>query len=88
MSWADTINGAFETLGGFVVLLSVRKLHQQKMVRGVDYRGVCFFTAWGIWNLAFYSHLDQWLSLFGAAFLATVNAIWLCQLIYYTRKEG
>lgn len=83
----DTINGLFETLGGFPILLSVLKLHRQKKVSGVSKYHVAFFTAWGIWNLAYYPFLNQWFSFFGGLVLVSINIIWLCQMIYYTQKE-
>jgi ABC-type arginine/histidine transport system permease subunit len=83
----DTINGTFETLGGFAILLSVIRLHQQKIVRGVSWPHTAFFTTWGLWNFWFYSGLSQWFSLCGGIFLSSVNAVWLCQILYYQRKE-
>lgn len=88
MSIPDFINGAFETAGGFFILLSVIKLHREKMVRGVSWLHAGFFATWGYWNLFFYPHLDQWLSFWGGLFLVAVNTWWLGQLVYYGRNPG
>lgn len=84
----DMINGSFEILGGFAILLSVLKLHSDKVVRGVSWPHVAFFTGWGLWNLFYYPHLDQWFSFFGGAWLVTVNTIWVSQIIYWNWKEN
>ncbi len=83
----DLINGTFEVLGGLAIGLSVHALHRAKVVRGVSWPHVAFFTSWGLWNLWFYPSLDQWFSFAGGVFLVAINAIWLGQILYYTRKE-
>lgn len=88
MTLPDIINGVFESAGGFFIGLSVLKLYREKVVRGVSWIHVSFFTTWGFWNLYFYPHLDQWMSFVGGAFLVTVNAIWLGQMFYYSAKEA
>jgi|TARA_Y100000310_G_scaffold244427_1_gene249186 hypothetical protein len=82
----DIINGIFELCGGFVLALNVRRLHLDKAVKGVDWRYITFFAAWGLWNLFYYPHLGQWMSFIGGALLVGVNAIWLGQVFYYTRS--
>ena len=79
----DLINGIFESCGGFFIALSVFKLHHEKVVRGVSWVHVSFFTGWGFWNLAFYPYLDQWASFWGGFLLVAVNTVWLGQIFYY-----
>jgi uncharacterized membrane protein YfcA len=83
----DFINGTLETLGGFFIMFSVYNLHKAKLVRGVSWAHVAFFSSWGYWNLYYYPSLDQWFSFWGGAFLVTVNTYWLGQMIYYLIKE-
>lgn len=83
----DVINGAFEFAGGFAIALSVRQLYRDKIVRGVSWPHTAFFTAWGLWNLFYYPSLDQMLSFAGGMWLVAVNATWLLQILYYSRKE-
>lgn len=88
MNWVDAINGAYELSGGLVILaLNIRCTYRDKAVRGVNPWATGFFASWGYWNLAFYSAVEQPLSLIGAAFLAAMNTIWFGQLLYYSRKE-
>ena len=44
----DLINGTFESIGGGFISLSVRTLHKQKIVRGVSWVHVAFFSSWGL----------------------------------------
>ena len=87
MLWPDFVNGAFETAGGFFICLSIRNLHRAKVVRGVSWVHVAFFSSWGYWNLFFYPHLDQWLSFWGGAFLVAANTAWLLQIAFYLHRE-
>lgn len=87
MTLPDIINGAFEAAGGFFIWLSIRKLYLEKLVRGVSWVHVAFFSSWGYWNLYFYPHLGQWMSFAGGALLVTANTIWLLQIAFYLSKE-
>jgi len=84
----DILNGIFELCGGFIILLSIVKLHREKMVRGVSWAHVAFFAAWGFWNLFYYPSLDQWFSFAGGVTIVITNTIWTCQLVYWTRVEA
>lgn len=74
-------------LGGFVILLNVRRILRDKLVRGFDWRVLGFFTLWGLWNLFYYPHLGQWLSFFGGLWIVLVNTVYLGLMIYYINKE-
>ncbi len=87
MNWPDLVNGAFELLGSAFILLSVRKLYQDKLVRGVHWMGVAFFASWGYWNLYFYPYLDQWVSFAGGLAIVAANTVWLGQMVYYILAE-
>lgn len=79
----DLANALFEVIGGLFILLSVRKLHRDKEVKGVHWAPVTFFTSWGVWNLYFYPAVGQWLSFWGGLSVCSVNFIWLSQILYY-----
>jgi uncharacterized membrane protein YfcA len=83
----DVINGLFEVCGGFFLLANVFKLYKDKRLRGYHWLSTVFFTAWGLWNLYFYPYLEQWVSFAGGIFIVIVNATWLGQIIYYSRKK-
>ena len=84
---ADLTNGTFEFAGACFIFLSVLKVHRDKIVRGVSWLHVSFFTFWGAWNLFYYPHLDQWFSFTGGLFITTVNTVWVGQLVYWSWKE-
>ncbi len=83
----DSINGLFELFGGIFISISIYKLYKEKIVRGVSWIHVGFFSAWGIWNLYYYPTLGQWMSFYGGIGVTSTNSIFLGQLIYYTLKE-
>ena len=85
--WQDQINGLFELLGGLFITLSCIKLYRDKKVRGVSFVHIAYFTAWGYWNIEYYSNLKQWTSLAGSLAVTLINTVWLGMLIYYIRKE-
>lgn len=79
----DAINGLFELVGGFLMWLNVYTLHRDKHMAGVSMLPTGFFICWGLWNLAFYSSLGQWWSLWGGVNLVIANAVWWGQMAYY-----
>lgn len=83
----DFINGLFEFIGAIICFSNVKRIRQDKTVKGFDPRTKVFFTLWGIWNIYFYSHLDQWFSWFGGIALTVVNTIWLMHVFYYWIQE-
>ena len=87
MQVPDIINGCFESIGGILGWHNVLTLYRHKQVRGISLQSVSFFTAWGWWNIYFYSHLNQWVSWCGGLVLASANLVWFSQMIYYTLKE-
>ena len=88
MSIPDLINGSFEMLGGAFILLSIRKLLRDKIVRGVSWIHVFYFAVWGIWNLYYYPSLGQTFSFIGGISVAVTNTIYTALLIWYTVKGG
>lgn len=83
MSLPDIINGLFEASGGIFVLNHCRVLYADKKVNGISVLSTIFFLSWGLWNLYYYPHLDQWMSFFGGIMIASANFIWVSMLIYY-----
>lgn len=81
----DLINGLFECLGAFVLMMNVRQLIKHKQLQGVHIFPTIFYTGWGFWNLYYYPSLDQWFSFFGGLAIVIVNAVWVGLAIYYTR---
>ena len=87
MNWQDLINGLFEMLGCFFIMLHIHRLLKDKKVRGISVVAFTYFTLWGFWNIYYYPHLDQWLSFVGGTSIAIVNAVYVLLILYYIRKE-
>jgi hypothetical protein len=83
----DLINGLFELAGVAFIFTSIRKLHQDKKVRGVSWAHVAYFSFWGIWNLFYYPSLGQWFSLAGGIGIVLANTVWLLLMLYYLQAE-
>jgi len=79
----DVINGLFELAGAVFLLLNVARLRRDRAVRGVHWLPTGHFTAWGVWNLFYYPHLDQWFSFAGGLAIVCVNALWLGLVVWY-----
>jgi len=86
MNIPDLINGGFETFSGFFVLLHCRKVLKDKSVKGVSILATSFFTLWGLWNLYYYPHLNQWASFYGGFFIVSANLLWIWLMLYYRKK--
>lgn len=84
MTWQDAVNGLYESLAGCVLMLSIWKTHKEKMIRGISFWHVFYFTSWGWWNLYYYLHIGQALSFYGGIVLVFFNTIWLGQIIVYS----
>ncbi len=85
--WQDLINGSFETLSGFVLLLHCVKMHQEKKIRGVSVLACLYFMLWSYWNLYYYPHLNQWSSFVGGVWTGIVHTVWFSMILHYIKKE-
>lgn len=83
----DLINGLFECFGGALIWLNVRALARDREVKGVDWRVMFFFTAWGLWNMFYYPHLGQWASFVGGLVIAAGNVAWVVLVISIRRAK-
>ena len=87
MNWMDFINGVFEAGLALFLVKGVLKLRVDKAVLGFYWPTVVWTTAWGIWNLAYYPHLDQWCSFTGGLFVVAVNLTWLAHVGWYAKRK-
>jgi hypothetical protein len=83
----DMINGSFELMGAFFLLLNVRQLYKDKGLNGVHWAPTVLFSCWGLWNLYFYPHLGQWYSFAGGLAIVCVNTFWLGQIAWYVKVK-
>lgn len=83
MDYPDLTNGLFEVLGALAILGHIVRVLNDKSVAGVSIWAGVFFSMWGVWNLWYYPHLDQWWSFYGTLAIVTGNLTWISLLVYY-----
>ena len=74
---ADIINGLFEWGGAYGAWRNAFQLYKDRQIKGVYWPLYFWFTGWGLWNLAYYSSLNQPCSFFGGLVLTSGNLFWL-----------
>jgi len=87
MNIPDLINGSFELCGGLLCWFNVKKLLIEKEIKGVYWPIQGFFSAWGLFNIFFYSNLQQWSSFLGGIFMVIANITWVVLAWYYTKAN-
>lgn len=88
MNWPDIINSGFALGGGVAMTLNCVKLFHDKSVRGTSILSGCFFLTWASWNVFFFTHLHQWVSVCTTVVEVGSMATWVAMAVYYTRKES
>lgn len=88
MSWYDIVNGSFEVVGAIATWANVRRLIVDKRLQGVNWYSMAFFAAWGLWNLVYYPHLNQWASFVGGVLLVSGNLVWVALALKYRRGNS
>lgn len=79
----DLINSAFSILSCVFIIPTLLTTYNHKKVVGVHWITPLFFMIYGFWNIAFYWHLGQLLSIGPAAAMLCCNAVWLSLVIRY-----
>jgi hypothetical protein len=87
MSPHDAINAVFEGGGAIFLCLNVRRLLKDKSVKGVSLLTTSWWTAWGFWNVYFYSAVNTPASFYAGIAVVLVNAVWLGLAVHYARAE-
>jgi hypothetical protein len=87
MTWPDFVNGTFESLAGVSQFWNCWCLARDKKVAGVDWRVTFFFIVWGVWNLYYYPHLNQWWSFLGGVAIVLANLLWVCMAVYFKHES-
>ncbi len=82
----DLVNASFEALAGLAVLDHCRVTLKDKQIHGVSLLSVVFFTTWGLWNMFYYPHLDQWASFAGGLFIVSANFLRVWLILKYRQK--
>ena len=83
MNISDFINGGYEFFGSIAVWVNVIAIYKDKKYAGVRIAPFVFFTSWSVWNLYYYPHLNQWISLIGGFSIMLANVAYLTMMIKY-----
>lgn len=83
----DLINSCFALGGGVAMTFNCVKLFQDKSVRGTSILSGLFFLTWASWNVFFFTHLDQWVSVCTTVVEVGSMVTWVSMAVYYTRRE-
>ena len=81
------INSIFEGGGALLLFMNIVRLYKDKQVRGFHWLPTLFFALWSVYNLFYYTHLNQMFSFAGACLMALFNMTFAIMAIYYIRKE-
>lgn len=83
----DLGNALFEIVGAVFTWQNVRCLLRDREIRGVDWRVTGFWSAWGLWNLAFYGPgMGLWLSWAAGLVLVAGNIFWVILALKFKRS--
>lgn len=83
MQLPDLINGSFQIGACLVSILNVREVWRRRAVAGVHWIATGFFFSWGLWNIFYYSHLNQMLSLYAGITVCVINAVYLFSILKF-----
>jgi len=86
-NYSDLLNGLFECFAGLFVLMNIIQLQKDKVLKGVSVVSIVFFTLWGVWNTIFYPLNNLIYSFIGGLFVATLNLVWIIQIIFYKKRN-
>ncbi len=85
MNAIDMVNAAFEAVGAFACWRDVGALRRARKALGVHWQSRAFFATWGLWNLAYYPALNQWLSFAAGLVIVAANTCWTLLYFYYRK---
>ena len=83
MNSLDLLNAFFPFVGCFFVILNIKKLYQDKEVKGIQWYSPLFFYTGQLVNVYFMFYLNQWASFIGGLLLYIICMVWFCMMIYY-----
>lgn len=83
----DLVNALFEALGAIFLLRHCWVLWKSKQARGVSLISTIFFASWGLWNIYYYPHLEQWYSFSAGLAIVSANCLWIWLIIYIRSQE-
>ena len=73
----DMFNALVGIGGSMFLWMNVVSLYKERVVKGVHWGSVAYFSLVGFWNLFYYSNLSQWWSMFAGISSVVANIVWL-----------
>jgi hypothetical protein len=83
----DLINALFQLGGALAAWKNVQHLWRDRQIRGIFWPLTIYYAIWGLWNLAFFSHLAQWWSLASGTMLVSGNIVWSSIALHHHLKK-
>jgi hypothetical protein len=75
-------------MGGVLAIsISIYRVCQDKLVKGIHWGMLIFFISWSTWNLFLYYHVGLWLSVAAGSLMVFTESIYLFLLLYYSKEE-
>src|SRR5690606_8925069 len=79
---ADLVNGSFECVGAVAAWMNVYVYLKHRALKGVFWPNTLFYSAWGLWNLIYYSALSQPISFYAGIALTSGSGLWVLLVAY------
>lgn len=83
----DYTQAAFEFGSACFQVRNVLAIRTHQTIKGVHWSPTAFFTAWGVYNLWFYTALHLPLAWWAGLAITAVNAVWLSHAAYYVLRR-
>ncbi len=87
MDWFDITNGFFVIMGSIAIWFDVRQIIIDQGSAGIHPNVMAFFTMWSIWDIYYYIHIDQWVSLISQIPLTLGTLAWFLLMLFYNKKN-
>ena len=84
----DSVNALLQLGICTVLLFDLRAVVQHREVRGAHWASRAFFIGNGIWNLVFWTHLEQWWSVAMGLLVIAVNTAWVVCYVRCRRRPS
>jgi hypothetical protein len=83
----DIVNSGFHLGAAIFTFYNCWIAYQQKEVKGVSKLTVVFMITWGVWNLYYFTAINQPFTWYMNIVIMSANALWLILAMRYSNKE-
>ena len=85
---SDQINSIFAFVGCFFIIMNIKKIYNDKEMKGMEWYSPLFFYCGQAWGAYFLYTLGQWWSFSSALMFLSCQLIWYAMMIYYNYFKG